>query len=280
MNTASENKASGAPEYQVRLDMFEGPLDLLLYLVRKEEVELYELPLGRIVQQYLDYLAAVPQPDLDRAGDFIALAAHLIYLKSRRLLPPEQRPEGTDDSAEEEDPHWDLIRQLVEYKKFKDVAAHLQAVEVNRLDLFPRPPSALPAAGEDEEALAEAVALRDVGVFDLLGAFQRMLRRFEEKRRDPGTVIFEENFTVADKILQFQSRVAAGGGQPIAFSAMFNEAASRVELVVTLLALLELVRLKQLRVVQSAAFEEILVYGVDVVMPDTGTGSIENRAVE
>ena len=262
MNTASENKASGVPEYQVRLDMFEGPLDLLLYLVRREEVELYELPLGRLVQQYLDYLAAVPQPDLDRAGDFIALAAHLIYLKSRRLLPPEQRPEGADD-AEEEDPHWDLIRQLVEYKKFKDVAAHLQTVEINRLDLFPRPPSAPPSIGEDEEALSEATALRDVGVFDLLGAFQRMLRRFEEKqRRDPGTVIFEENFTVADKIMQLQSRVAAGGGQPLAFSAMFTEAASRVELVVTLLALLELVRLKQLRVVQSADFEEIMVYGV------------------
>ena len=267
MNTATENKASGAPEYQVRLDMFEGPLDLLLYLVRKEEVELYDLPLGRIVQQYLDYLAAVPTPDLDRAGDFIALAAHLIYLKSRRLLPVEQRPEGVDDSAEEEDPHWELIRQLVEYKKFKDVAAHLQAVEINRLDLFPRPASTPPVAGEDEEALSGAMALRDVGVFDLLGAFQRMLRRFEQQQRDPGTVIFEENFTVADKILQLQGRVAAGGGQPLAFSAMFTEAASRVELVVTLLALLELVRLKQLRVVQSAAFEEIMVYGVAASEP-------------
>ena len=261
MNTASENKAAGAPEYQVRLDMFEGPLDLLLYLVRKEEVELYELPLERIIQQYLDYLAAVPAPDLDRAGDFIALAAHLIYLKSRRLLPPEQRPAGAEDAAEDDDPHWELIRQLVEYKKFKDVAAHLQAVEINRLDLFPRPASTPPAPGEDEEALAEATALRDVGVFDLLGAFQRMLRRFEQRQRhDPGTVIFEENFTVADKILQMQDRVAAAGGQPLRFSTLFAAAATRVEMVVTLLALLELVRLRQLRVTQDEAFDEILVY--------------------
>ena len=262
MNTASENKASGAPEYQIRLDMFEGPLDLLLYLVRKEEVELYEVPLERIIQQYLDYLAGVPAPDLDRAGDFIALAAHLIYLKSRRLLPPEQRPEGTEDPVEEDDPHWELIRQLVEYKKFKDVAAHLQAVEINRLDLFPRPASMPPAPGEDEEALAEATALRDVGVFDLLGAFQRMLHRWELKQRqrhDPGTVIFEETLTVADKILQVQGRVAAAGGQPLRFSALFAAAATRVEMVVTLLALLELVRLKQLRVTQSEAFAEILV---------------------
>ena len=263
MNTASENKASGAPEYQVRLDVFEGPLDLLLYLVRKEEVELYELPLERIIQQYLDYLAAVPAPDLDRAGDFIALAAHLIYLKSRRLLPPEQRPAGAEDTTEDDDPHWELIRQLVEYKKFKDVAAHLQAVEINRLDLFPRPAAAPPAPGEDEEALAEAIALRDVGVFDLLGAFQRMLRRFEQKQRqrdDPGTVIFEENFTVADKILQVQDRIAAAGGRPVRFSTLFAAAATRVEMVVTLLALLELVRLRQLRVTQDKAFDEILVH--------------------
>ena len=125
----------------MRLDIFEGPLDLLLYLVRKEEVELYDLSLERLIRQYLDYLAAVPQPDLDRAGDFIAMAAHLIYLKSRRLLPPEQQPPGGEDAIEEEDPRWELIRQLVEYKKFKDAAGHLQAVETTRLDLFPRPPS-------------------------------------------------------------------------------------------------------------------------------------------
>ena len=249
-------------DYQVRLDIFEGPLDLLLYLVRKEEVELYEISLERLIQQFLDYLAAVAQPDLDRAGDFIAMAAHLIYLKSRRLLPPEQRPEGTDDSAEEDDPHWDLIRQLIEYKKFKDVASHLQAVEINRLDLFARPPTAPPERTEAEDLLAGALALGDVGVFDLLGAFQRMLRRHEQRQgtKDvPGTVIFEENHTVADKIERLRGLVAGAGGAPLIFSALFEPAATRVELVVTLLALLELVRLKQLKVEQSDAFEEILI---------------------
>ena len=262
MNTASESKASGSAEYQVRLDVFEGPLDLLLYLVRREEVEIYELSLERIIQQFLDYLAAVPQPDLDRAGDFIAMAAHLIYLKSRRLLPPENRPEGAEDSSEEDDPHWELIRRLVEYKKFKDAAGHLQAVEINRLDLFTRPPGEPPAPGEDEDALAGAMALRDVGVFDLLGAFQRMLRRFDARQRPAmaDTVIFEENFTVADKIERLRDLMASAEGKPLAFSSMFAAASSRVELVVTLLALLELVRLKLLRVVQSAAFEEIMIF--------------------
>lgn len=260
MKTPAEAPADA--DYQVRLDIFEGPLDLLLYLVRKEEVELYDLSLERLIQQYLDYLGAVAQPDLDRAGDFIAMAAHLIYLKSRRLLPPEQRPDGADDSADEDDPHWDLIRQLIEYKKFKDVAGYLQAVEISRLDLFARPVSAPPERTEAEDALAGALALGELGVFDLLGAFQRMLRRQELRRdraEDASTVIFEENYTVADKIEQLRGLVADANGAPLAFSALFESAASRVEMVVTFLALLELVRLKQLQVQQSNAFEEILI---------------------
>ena len=179
--------------------MFEGPLDLLLYLVRKEEVELYDLSLERLIQQYLDYLAAVPQPDLDRAGDFIAMAAHLIYLKSRRLLPPNQHPPGAEE-AEEPDPRWELIRQLIEYKKFKDVAGHLQNMETGRLDRFTRPPGLPPEIDRDAEMLSGSLALGDIGVFDLLKAFQKTLRRFEAKTADTRTVIFEENFTVADKI--------------------------------------------------------------------------------
>ncbi len=260
MSTQSE--VPSAADYQVRLDIFEGPLDLLLYLVRKEEVELYEVSLERLIQQYLAYLGAVAQPDLDRAGDFIAMAAHLIYLKSRRLLPPEQRPAGTDDSADEDDPHWDLIRQLIEYKKFKDVAGHLQAVEINRLDLFARPPTAPPDRTEAEEALAGALALGDVGVFDLLGAFQRMLRRLERRqdaREETGTVIFEESHTVADKIERLRTLISQARGQRLAFTELFAPATSRVEMVVTFLALLELVRLQQLRVEQPDLTGEIII---------------------
>lgn len=250
-------------DYQVRLDVFEGPLDLLLFLVRKEEVELYDLSLERLTQQYLDYLAAVPQPDLDVAGDFIAMAAHLIYLKSRRLLPPEQQTAGAEEATEEEDPHWELIRQLVEYKKFKDAAGHLQAVEGARLGLFPRPPTSAPPVEPEEDALSGALALGDIGVFDLLRAFQKTLRRLEEKTVDRRTVIFEENFTVADKIEHLRGMLARAGGEGIAFTALFAEAASRVEMVVTFLALLELVRLKHLRVEQPAPFEELTVFQKD-----------------
>ena len=257
-------RGNTAPEvdYQVRLDIFEGPLDLLLYLVRKEEIEIYELSLERLTRQYLDYLAAASQPDLDRAGDFIAMAAHLIYLKSRRLLPPDQQAAGIDDAAEEEDPRWELIRQLVEYKKFKDAAMHLQSVEGTRLGLFARAPGLPPEPGKEESALAGAMALGDIGVFDLLNAFQRMLRRFERRdaARETRTVIFEENFTVADKIEHLRDLITRAHGQPLVFTELFTHTASRVEMVVTFLALLELVRLKHLRVEQSGAFDEIMIF--------------------
>jgi segregation and condensation protein A len=247
-------------DYQVKLDIFEGPLDLLLYLVRHEEVELYDLSLERLIQQYLDYLAAVPQLDLERAGDFIAMAAHLIYLKSRRLLPPDQQAAAGDEIGEEEDPHFELIRQLIEYKKFKDVARHLQAVEVARFDLFARPPSDPPAPSATDEAVSGARALRDIGIFDLFSAFQRVLARLDQQADESQTVLYEENFTVAEKIEHLRAMTAAAGGSPVAFSALFAGAVSRVEVVVTFLALLELVRLRQLRVVQPDAFAEILIY--------------------
>ncbi len=253
-------------DYQVRLEIFEGPLDLLLYLVRHEEVELYDLSLERLIAQYLDYLAAVPALDLERAGDFIAMAAHLIYLKSRRLLPPDQQSALGDEAGdEEEDPHFELIRQLIEYMKFKDVARHLQAVEIARFDLFARPTTEAPAATAADEAGAGARALRDLGELDLFQAVQRVLARLDQQAEDAETVLYEENFTVAQKIEYLRTLTAAAAGQPVAFSALFAEAVSRVEVVVTFLALLELVRLKRLRVVQPDAFAEILIFEQDTV---------------
>lgn len=243
-------------EYQVRLDIFEGPLDLLLHLVRKDEVELYDVSLELLTRQYLEYLGASDLPDLDVAGDFIAMAAHLIYLKSRRLLPVDQQP-PVDDDAEDGDPRWELIRQLIEYKKFKEAAGRLQVAELANANLFPRQPSALPPDLLADEA-AGAMALGDVGLLDLLNAFQRVLRRFDEEKKAPEErTIFAENYTVADKIDAVRRLIAEAGGRAVAFTALFEKAASRVELVVTFLALLELVRLKSLRIVQSAPFAEI-----------------------
>ncbi len=127
--------------YKVRLDVFEGPLDLLLYLVRRDEVDIYDIEIGRITKQYLEYLGEMESIDVEVGGEFIVMAANLLYIKSRTLLPADlQRPE--EDEAEGEDPRWELIRQLIEYKKFKEAAGDLRGRDELAAKLFGRPPSA------------------------------------------------------------------------------------------------------------------------------------------
>jgi segregation and condensation protein A len=229
-------------DYKVKLEIFEGPLDLLLYLIKKNEVDIYDIPIEQITKQYLEYLDLFKILDLDVAGDFVVMAANLIYIKSRSLLPADQQM--AEETAEEDDPRWELVRQLIEYKKFKDVAGHLQQREVARQDLFARIP--------DREDIGER-PLGEISIFDLINAFQRVLRKTDrgEDLRD----IFEENFTVSDKIDLIMQLIALRGS--VGFSELFTETASRTEIVVTFLALLELVRLKQVRATQDDEFGEI-----------------------
>jgi segregation and condensation protein A len=230
-------------DYKVKLDIFEGPLDLLLYLIKKDEIDIYDIPIERITAQYLEFLDAFKTLDLEIAGDFIVMAANLIYIKSRSLLPKDQQP--PEEGAEEDDPRWELVRQLIEYKKFKDAAAHLQQREIDREGLFSR-------IAEKPEVVSER-PLGEVSIFDLINAFNTALKRLNkpEDLRE----IFEENFTVSDKIELIMKLTSSG--VPLKFSELFATAASRAEIVVTFLALLELVRLKQLRTRQSEAFGEI-----------------------
>jgi segregation and condensation protein A len=231
-------------DYKVKLEIFEGPLDLLLYLIKRDEIDIYDIPIERITKQYLDYLQMFKILDLDVAGEFVVMAANLIYIKSRSLLPVDQQP--PEETAEEEDPRWELVRQLIEYKKFKDAAGHLQTRELSRENMFAR-------AAENPAVDLAARPLGDVGVFDLINAFQKVLQRLEA--REDLREIFEENFTVSDKIDLIMKMTVAGVA--LTFSELFSHAASRTEIVVTFLALLELIRLKQIRASQPEEFGEI-----------------------
>ena len=231
-------------EYKVRLEVFEGPLDLLLYLIKKDEVDIYDISIERITQQYLEFMDAFKVLDLEVAGEFVVMAANLIYIKSRSLLPVHVQP--PEEEAEEDDPRWDLIRQLVEYKKFKDAAAQLSQRELDQSNLFTRLP-------DGPEQMAER-PLGEVSVFDLIAAFNKILKRIGERSADLRE-IFEENYTVSDKIDLIMKMMAPG--VPLMFTELFASAASRTEVVVTFLALLELVRLKQLALAQDGAFGEI-----------------------
>lgn len=232
-------------EYKVKLEIFEGPLDLLLYLVKQDEVDIYDISIERITQQYLGFIEAFKMLDLEVAGEFLVMASNLLYIKSRSLLPVDLQP--PDEEAEEDDPRWDLIRQLVEYKKFKEAAAHLGEREALQSSVYARTSDV--AAVEPERPLGE------VSIFDLINAFNNVLKRLAAKGGEDLREIFEENFTVSDKIDLIMKMTSSG--VPLKFSELFAGAVSRSEIVVTFLALLELVRLKQLRCAQPAPFEEI-----------------------
>ncbi len=233
-------------EYKVKLEVFEGPLDLLLYLIRKNEVDIYDIPIERITKQYMEYLGLMRMLDLEIAGEFLVMAATLMVIKSRTLLPVEERPELLDD-GQEDDPRWELIRQLVEYKKFKDVAAHLQKREHELENVFARRPVEIEALNDDSLDLGE------LSIFDLINAFNETLKR--AAAREDLREIFEEKFTVADKIQWILAILQEKA--TLLFSKLFEHAATRTEIVVTFLALLELIRMKQLRVRQGEHFGEI-----------------------
>lgn len=236
-------------DYKVKLEIFEGPLDLLLYLIKRDELDIYDISLERITSQYLEYLQAFKELNIDVAGEFIVMAANLIYMKSRSLLPADQQP--PEEDAEDDDPRWDLIRQLIEYKKFKEAAAQLQLRQLEQERTFSR------IAPAPADLMPAPLRLGEVGIFQLINAFQNVIKRIEA--REDLREIFGEHFTVSEKIDSILQRVA--GGVSLKFSELFAGIASRVEIVVTFLALLELIRLKQVRVTQASPFEDIGIAG-------------------
>ena len=245
-------------EYKVKFEVFEGPLDLLLYLIKKEEVSIYEVNLTSLATQFIEYIETMRLLDLEIAGEFLVMASTLMYIKSRELLPVDQQAqvEGEDEG---EDPRWELIRQLVEYKKFKDAAAKLQLLEVRQEDVFPRMPGKL-------EFAVEPRPRQDASIFDLVNAVNAVLKRFgqREDQRD----IFEDKWSVSEKI-EYLLRLTAEQLR-VRFSDLFETVTSRSEVVVTFLALLELIRLKQLTAVQNEPFGEIEI--CRVTEPVSGAG--------
>ena len=233
-------------EYQVKFEVFEGPLDLLLYLIKKEEVDIYEVNLTQLATQFIEYIDVMRMLDLDIAGEFLVMASTLMYIKSRELLPVDLQVavEGEDEG---EDPRWELIRQLVEYKKFKDAAAQLQTLETRQEHTYPR----LPARPEFD---AEPAAARgQVSIFDLINAVNVFLKRLNQREdlRD----IFEDKWTVSEKIELLLAELNAKSR--LKFSELFASATSRTEVVVTFLAVLELIRMKHFVCTQHEAFGEI-----------------------
>jgi segregation and condensation protein A len=251
--------------YRIKLDVFEGPLDLLLHLVKKNEVELTDVPTAAVTEQYLGYLDMMHELQLDVAGEYLVMAATLLLIKSRTLLPPSEE----DVEEEEIDPRANLVRQLLEYQRYREAALELAERPLLNRDVFPRPP-----LEDDSEELAQLKV--DEGpprvratVWDLFEAFRRVLHRANEV--EPVHEIESEPISLRDRAraLLEQMRTA----RCIDFESLFADSATRLEVVVTFLALLELVRLKAVTATQEERFGriviELAVADVDKVMFDT-----------
>jgi len=241
--------------YTVKLDTFEGPLDLLLHLIKKHEVDLYEIRVSQVTDQYLEYLKVARELNLDIAGEFLVMAATLIYLKSRALLPPEERDEFDDE--EPLDPEAQLIQQLIEHERFQKVATALAQRPVLGRDVFRRT-VVESSPGEFVEPP------RPAGVGDLLLALQRVLSR---RSGQPVHRVAQEHISIRDGLDLVLDRLRAT--PRVSFEGLFPEDASRGRIIVTFLALLELIKIGAVTVTQQDAYGTIDVVLLRDLDPDS-----------
>ncbi len=231
--------------YEIKLDIFEGPLDLLLYLIRKNEIDIYNIPIALITEQYLEYLDMMRSLNLDLAGEYLVLAATLIHIKSRLLLPPD---ENEEEGGEGQDPRAELVQQLLEYQAFKEAALNLDARPLLDRDVFSR---GLPAE-DPAEAVEEDDAIIEVGVFELVQAFRSIIAGLDTS---DDMVIDTERMSLTDRINEIMERLSEK--KQVTFNELLGERMDRRRVVYTFLAILELMKLRMIRAYQAGPFGTI-----------------------
>lgn len=234
----------GRSDYTFRLEGFEGPLDLLLHLIQKNELDIFNIPIALITEQYLEYLQLMKVLNLDIAGEYLLMASTLLHIKSKMLLP--KSSEGEEEEGE--DPRAELVRRLLEYQKYKQAAGELEKRPMLDRDVFIRLIPLEPGEEREEERI-------EVNLFDLLEAFRQVLERVK-----PETIheVALEHLSVEDKIEEILA-ILGRENRNMAFHRLFPEQATRRIIIVTLLAILELVKMKRIRIFQIAPFETIRV---------------------
>jgi segregation and condensation protein A len=253
--------------FQVKLEMFEGPLDLLLHLIREHQLDILDIPIATITDEYLRTLALMQELDLDVAGEFLLMAATLIHIKSRMLLPPEEGAEG-EEAPPEEDPRAELVQRLLEYKRYKEAAQTLSLLEAEQARLHARGAPAPPLVVEGP---------LQVSLVELLRAFRDVLQR-TDTAATPLTISREE-LNVGQRIVALVDQLAAES--PLEFARLFPARATRAEVIVTFLALLEMLRRGLASARQAALCGPIMVYrGVERVesgAPESAQGEERER---
>lgn len=227
--------------YKIKLDVFEGPLDLLLYLIKKDEVNIYDIPMARILDQYLEYIRLMKLLDLNLAGEFIVMAATLLQIKSKMLLPVEEHP--LEEELEEQDPREELVRKLLEYKKFKEAAMHLRTKEEYRREHFVR---------TQKEIVQDGGVYFEANLFDLISAFTKALK---DVPKELFLEVIKDEFTVEQKVHDILHFLVEK--PQLILADLFGRAKHKFEAIATFLAILELIRLKEIVIMQKELFGEI-----------------------
>jgi segregation and condensation protein A len=232
---------------RIRLPEFEGPLDLLLYLIKRNEVDIHDIPIAPITRQYMEYLDLMKELNLDVAGEFMVMAATLIHIKSKMLVPVD--PTEAEGEEGVEDPREELVRRLLEFQRYKEAAGVLHQKREIRAATWTRPDAALPAFDDAGEEMIEA------GLYDLIGAFKELL----ERRK---TLLAHEVEHEGKSVEQRMEELLAmlGEGQSLEFRALFATEETKAGMILTFLALLELIRLKRIKVYQRGLFGPIRLF--------------------
>jgi segregation and condensation protein A len=242
------NFTEEAADYAIKLDIFEGPLDLLLYLIKKNEIDIYNIPVALITEQYLQYLKIIKSLNLDLAGEYLVMASTLVHIKSKMLLPV---PDEPSEEETDEDPRAELVRQLLEYQTFKEAATALEARPHLDRDVFTRsvPIDNLEKLTEEDDDLME------VNVFELIEAFHRLVSRIDKKEL---LEIDLEKMSLADIINDVMERLTRE--KNLTFEELLGEKIDRRRIIYTFLAILELIKMKMVKAYQTSAFGVIRIF--------------------
>jgi segregation and condensation protein A len=234
--------ADTASLYSIKVPVFEGPLDLLLHLIKENKIDIYDIPISIITHQYLEYIKIMKELNLEIASEFLVMAATLIYIKSRMLLPPDE----TIETEEQEDPRAGLVQRLLEYQAYKEASGTLKEREEVWTNVFSRPPM-----DKDEISIEPELYLFDVNIFDLMGALKKIMSRVPPE----AIKITRETLTVKDRIAMILDKME--NEHTMRFDALFEGDTTRVQVIVTFLALLEILRLGLARAYQDKEFGTI-----------------------
>jgi segregation and condensation protein A len=249
--------------YQIKLEVFEGPMDLLLHLIKKHELDIYSIPIALITQQYLEYIELMKNLDMEIAGDFLVMASTLTHIKSRMMLPPSENPDSDEEGP---DPQAELIRRLLEYKSYKEAALSLEDKEETWSQVYTRPAETTPDVPAEDEPL-----LFDFHLFDLLAALKDVMVRVPDEKFE----ITAETVSITEKISQLLSRLEAVDS--LLFADLFEGSTSKAQVIGTFLALLELVKTRVVKAFQVEQFGAIRIMKAVIERQqdqDTATGNL------